>query len=96
MVAITVNLFQRKYMIELGKLMQEMIHLVWSPSMNMMVFLRLHKEILPNNSEIKHKWLSGDLLGSEEVIGDDGFGNARQLQRKLMDMMKREEELLKS
>ena len=42
-------------------------------------FSRISTEVLPNNSEIKRKWLRGDLLESEEVIGDDGTGNIRQL-----------------
>lgn len=42
-------------------------------------FVRISKVTLPNNTQIKYRWLKGDLLESEEVIGEDGFGNNRQL-----------------
>jgi RHS repeat-associated protein len=45
-------------------------------------FSRKVKTILPNKSEVICKWIKGDLLESEEVIGDDGFGNYRQLSKK--------------
>lgn len=45
-------------------------------------FSRISKITLPNGTEIVRKWLKGDLLESEEITGDDGSGNIRQLARK--------------
>jgi len=42
-------------------------------------FSRIIKITLPNNTHIKYKWIKGDLLESEEVVGDDGLGIIRQL-----------------
>jgi RHS repeat-associated protein len=42
-------------------------------------FSRPAKITLPNQSEVHYQWLPGDLLASEEVIGDDGSGTLRQL-----------------
>lgn len=45
-------------------------------------FSRLRKISLPNGSDLLYTWLPGDLLASEEVIGEDGSGNRRQLSKK--------------
>ena len=42
-------------------------------------FSRVSKILLPNGTEIHNKWLKNNLLESEEIIGNDGIGNIRQL-----------------
>jgi RHS repeat-associated protein len=42
-------------------------------------FSRLQKVVRGNGSELHYKWLAGDRLASEEIVGDDGSGNIRQL-----------------
>lgn len=46
-------------------------------------FSRIRKITRLNQTEINYTWLRGDRLGSEEVIGDDGFGNRRVLSSKV-------------
>ena len=43
-------------------------------------FSRLLTIALPNGSRRRFTWLPGDLLESEEVVGDDGLGNVRRLE----------------
>jgi RHS repeat-associated protein len=42
-------------------------------------FSRLQGMTLPNGSRRRFTWLRGDLLETEEVIGDDGLGGTRRL-----------------
>jgi len=44
-------------------------------------FARVSKRTEANGTELRYTWLSGDLLGSIEAVGDDGLGNVRRLSR---------------
>lgn len=62
-----------------GKLMQETDPFGLITRYEYDGFSRISTVTLPNGTEIKSKWLSRDLLESEETIGDDGTGAIRQL-----------------
>ena len=65
-----------------GKLVQETNSFGQTTKYEYDGFSRINKIILPNNTQIKHKWIKGDLLELEEVIGDDGTGVIRLLSLK--------------
>lgn len=65
-----------------GKLIQETDTFGLTTKYGYDGFSRISKITLLNDTQILYKWLKGDLLESEEIIGDDGYGNTRQLSKK--------------
>jgi RHS repeat-associated protein len=65
-----------------GKLMQETDAIGLTTKYEYDGFSRIHRVTLPNGTQVIHTWRKGDLLESQEVIGEDGFGNNRQLSKK--------------
>lgn len=66
-----------------GKLIQETDTFGLTTKYQYDGFSRVTKVTLPNNSQLILTWLEDDLLASEEVIGEDGFGSKRQLSKKI-------------